>query len=228
MEPLSPPIMHKLVFTILVHGLPDSQSGIALDVLLEAQTNPNPQVRELAVVALAELPVSPVKRVAALMRGMQDPTGRVRRRAARALGDFGLHAVPAIQPLTVGLRDPDASVRRDSAGTLGRLGQSASSAVEWLISLLADPDIRTRVVVSTALKRIGRSAVPALIATLNNPTPELRARAATLLGRIAPEDDDVVSALRNAVADEEDAEVRQHVEAALELVNIPMAELVEA
>src|ERR1700728_4213383 len=80
MEPLSPPMMHKLVFTILVHGLPDSQTGIALDVLLEAQSNPNPQVRELAVVALAELPVSPVKRVAALIRGLQDTTGRVRRR----------------------------------------------------------------------------------------------------------------------------------------------------
>src|SRR5580692_1140112 len=72
MEPLSPPMMHKLVFTILVHGLPDSQTGIALDVLLEAQSNPNPQVRELAVVALAELTVPPAKRVAALVRGLQD------------------------------------------------------------------------------------------------------------------------------------------------------------
>lgn len=29
MEPLTPQAMHKLVFTILVHGLPDSQTGIA-------------------------------------------------------------------------------------------------------------------------------------------------------------------------------------------------------
>ena len=65
MEPLTPQVMHKLVFTILVHGLPDAQTGIALDVLTEAQKNPNGQVRELAVVALAELAVSPSKRVAA-------------------------------------------------------------------------------------------------------------------------------------------------------------------
>ena len=53
MEQLSPQVMHKLVFTVLVHGLPDAQTGIALDVLLEAQQHPNSQVRELAVVALA-------------------------------------------------------------------------------------------------------------------------------------------------------------------------------
>lgn len=218
--------MHKLVFTILVHGLPDSQTGIALDVLLEAQTNANPQVRELAVVALAELQVSPAKRVAALVRGLQDTTGRVRRRAARALGDFGMHALPALQALTTSLRDPDASVRRDSAGTLGRLGHAAGVASEGLIGLLADPDTRTRVVVSTALKRIGRPAVPALIATLRNPDAELRARAATLLSQIAPDDDGVAGALRNA-ANDRDAEVRRHVEAALDAVNVPVAALVE-
>ena len=54
MEQLSPQVMHKLVFTVLVHGLPDAQTGIALDVLLEAQQHANSQVRELAVVALAE------------------------------------------------------------------------------------------------------------------------------------------------------------------------------
>lgn len=220
-------MMHKLVFTILVHGLPDSQTGIALDVLLEAQTNPNPQVRELAVVALAELPVSPAKRVAALIRGIQDTIGRVRRRAARALGDFGMHALPAIPTLTAALRDPDCSVRRDAAGTLGRLGHASAAATESLIALLADPDTRTRVVVATALKRIGRPAVPALISTLRNPDGEYRARAATLLSQIAPDDDAVAGALRTAASDR-DAEVRRQVEAALEAVNIPLAELIEA
>src|SRR5829696_5755827 len=120
MEQLSPQVMHKLVFTVLVHGLPDAQTGIALEVLQEAQLSTNPQVRELAVVALAELPVSPAKRVAALVKAVQDASARVRRRAARALGDFGMHALPAIQPLTAALKDGDASVRRDAAGTLGR------------------------------------------------------------------------------------------------------------
>jgi HEAT repeat protein len=225
MEPLSPQVMHKLVFTILVHGLPDSQTGIALDVLLEAQGNPNPLVRELAVVALAELPVSPAKRVAALVRAIQDPISRVRRRAARALGDFGMHALPAVQSLTVALRDTDASVRRDAAGTLGRFGHAASPAVGGLVAMLSEPDVRTRVVVSTALKRIGRPAVPALIEGLRSPDCELRARAATLLGQIAPEDDAVARALSRAAADH-DAEVRRRVEEALDIVAVPMGSFV--
>jgi HEAT repeat protein len=226
MEPLSPPMMHKLVFTILVHGLPDSQTGIALDVLLEAQSNPNPQVRELAVVALAELPVSPAKRVAALVRGLQDTMGRVRRRSARALGDFGMHALPAVQALTAGLRDPDASVRRDSAGSLGRLGAAAAPAAESLTVLLADPDTRTRVVVATALKRIGRPAIAPLMNGLRHSDAEVRARAATLLSQIAPDDDAVASALRSAVSDR-DAEVRRQVQAALQAVMVPVGSLVE-
>jgi HEAT repeat protein len=227
MEPLSPPMMHKLVFTILVHGLPDSQTGIALDVLVEAQANPNPQVRELAVVALAELPVSPAKRVNALMRGLQDTVGRVRRRSARALGDFGMHALPAIPRLTAGLADADASVRRDSAGALGRLGHAAAPASEGLIGLLADPDTRTRVVVATALKRIGRPAIPLLILALHNTNAELRARAVAILGQIAPEDDTVLEALQNTANDWDD-EVRKQVENVLGIVNVPLAELVEA
>src|SRR3954470_21915309 len=105
MEPLTPQVMHKLVFTILVHGLPDAQTNVAYDVLVEAQNNPNPQVRELAVVALAELPVPAPKRVAALAKGMRDASARVRRRAARALGDFGVHALPAVAALVAGVKD---------------------------------------------------------------------------------------------------------------------------
>lgn len=84
MEPLTPQVMHKLVFTVLVHGLPDAQTGIALDVLTEALGNPNAQVRELAVVALADLPVPAAKRVGALAAALSDQSARVRRRAARA------------------------------------------------------------------------------------------------------------------------------------------------
>jgi HEAT repeat protein len=220
-------MMHKLVFTILVHGLPDSQTGIALDVLVEAQSNPNPQVRELAVVAVAELPVSPAKRVTALVRGLQDAIGRVRRRAARALGDFGMHALPALPTLIAGLRDPDASVRRDAAGTLGRLGHAAASASEGLTNLLADPDVRTRVVVATALKRIGRPAIPTLLNALQNPDAEIRVRAVPLLSHIAPEDEVVVNAIQNAATDW-DAEVRKQVEVALGAIHVPLAELIEA
>lgn len=196
MEPLSPQIMHKLVFTILVHGLPDSQTGIALDVLTDALNNTNPTVRELAVVALSELTVPAAQRVAALSKALKDPAAKVRRRAARALGDFGLLAMPALPLLVAGLRDPDVSVRRDCAGTVGRFGPDATAATPGLVAMLAEPETRTRVVAATALRRIGKATVPTLLSELNTPDPEVRERCADLLGRLAPNDSTVTRAIR--------------------------------
>ena len=219
--------MHKLVFTILVHGLPDAQTGIAHDVLCEALGNANSQVRELAVVALSELPVSPAKRVAALSRALKDAGSRVRRRAARALGDFGAHALPALPLLTAGLKDADASVRRDCAGTLGRLGPAAHAAAPSLVLLLGDPETRTRVVVATALKRIGRGVIPALISGLRHGDADMRARCATLLGTTGADDDSAADALRAALEDR-DFDVRDRAEAALEALTVPFAALASA
>jgi HEAT repeat protein len=176
----------------------------------------------LAVVALAELPVTPAKRVTALVRALQDTSARVRRRAARALGDFGMHAIPAVTPLIAGLRDADASVRRDSAGALGRLGPAAAPAAQMLVVLLSEPDTRTRVVVAATLKRIGRPALPALFDGLCHPNPDLRSRAATLLAKIAPDDEAVTAALKSAAGDRDD-DVRKSVHEALDTVVVPLA-----
>jgi HEAT repeat protein len=202
MEQLTPQVMHKLVFTILVHGLPDAQTGVAYDVLLEAQNNPHPQVRELAVVALAELPVAAPKRVAALARALRDAAPRARRRAARALGDFGIQAVPAVPELVAGLRDQDVSVRRDCAGTLGRLGPASAPAAPQLVGMLTEADTRSRVVAATALKRVGRSAVPSLLEGLRKGDPDLRLRCAAILTHLAPGDAAVAEAIRAAEAEE--------------------------
>lgn len=202
MEPLTPQVMHKLVFTILVHGLPDAQTNVAYDILLEAQNNPNPQVRELAIVALSELPVPASKRVTALAKGMRDAAARVRRRAARALGDFGVHALPAVPVLVAGLKDADTSVRRDSAGTLGRLGPAAAPAAANMVGLLAEPDTRSRVVAATALKRIGRATVPALLDGLRRGDADAHARIAAVLAHVAPDDPAVASAVRLAAAED--------------------------
>jgi HEAT repeat protein len=215
MEQLTPQVMHKLVFTILVHGLPDAQTNVAYEVLVEAQNNPHPQVRELAVVALAELPVPAPKRVAALARALRDPAPRARRRAARALGDFAIQAIPAVPELVAGLKDPDVSVRRDCAGTLGRLGPAAAPAVPRLVTLLTEADTRSRVVAATALKRVGRSAVPALLDGLRKGDPDLRLRCAAILTHLAPGEDAVAEAIRAAEAEDARCRTDEH--------DIPMA-----
>jgi HEAT repeat protein len=220
MEQLSPQLMHKLVFTVLMHGLNDSQSSLALKVLTDALGHPNPQVRELAVVALADLPVPAAKRVPPLTRALADESARVRRRAARALGDQGPAAQAALKALMTGLRDTDPSVRRDCAGALGRLGPAAHPAAATLVPLLADPENRSRAVVAVALRRIGRGAVTALLTGVRSPTAELRGRCATLLAKIAPGDDEVTAVLRQVLTDS-DAEVRARADEALQFTHTP-------
>jgi HEAT repeat protein len=157
----------------------------------------------LAVVALAELPVSAAKRVGALSKALRDASARVRRRAARALGDFGVHAVPAVPVLTSGLKDLDTSVRRDCAGTLGRLGPAATPAAPALAALLAEPDTRSRVVAATALKRVGRSAVPALLEALQSGDADFHTRCASILSHLAPGDEAIARAIRTVIEADE-------------------------
>ena len=220
MEQLTPQLMHKLVFTILMHGLNDSQIHLAHKVLTDAMAHGNPQVRELAVVALADLPVPSGKRVQSLTLALNDDSARVRRRAARALGDQATAALPALHQLTRGLKDADASVRRDCAGALGRMGPLAHPAAGALIALLGDPETRTRAVVAVALKRIGTAAVEPLLAGVQSPSPQLRGSCATLLAKIAPDNQTVMAVLQSVLTDE-DAEVRARADDALQYVMTP-------
>lgn len=220
MDQLSPQLMHKLVFTVLMHGLNENQTPIAHKVLLEALNHPNPQVRELAVVALADLPVGAVKRVAALSQALVDPVGRVRRRAARSLGDQGPASIDALPQLIQGLRDVDPSVRRDCAGACGRLGPAAAAAASRLVGLLSEPETRTRAVMAVALKRVGLAAVPALLEGLRSPDPELRGRCTTLLQSIAPADPRVVEAMA-ATTTHEPVELRARSDSAMQHVTTP-------
>lgn len=191
-QQLSPQLMHKLVFTVLMHGLNDSQTNLALRLLTDALSHPNQQVREMAVVAIADLTVAPVKRVHALSLALKDESARVRRRAARALADLGVAAQTALAQLTAGLTDPDMSVRRDCAGAIGRLGPSAAVAAAGLIPLLVDPEGRTRAIAAVALKRMGPAAIPALTAKARTGTSDVRIACTTLLRKLAPDDAEAV------------------------------------
>ena len=220
MEQLSPQLMHKLVFTVLMHGLTDAQTNLALKVLTDALDHTNPQVRELAVVALADLPVPAQKRVAALMIAMSDESSRVRRRAARALGDQGPATAAAMPILIAGLKDSDPSVRRDCAGALGRLGPTAAPCMPTLIPMLVDPETRTRAIVAVSIKRIGLAAISTLLEGLKSPIPEMRGRCAGLLLKMASDDEKVVAAVQEALTND-DMEVRAMADEALQFVSTP-------
>jgi len=220
MEQLSPQLMNRLVFAVIMHGLNDSQTKLALSVLTDALNNDNANIRELAVVALADLSVAPEKRVPALALALRDEQAKVRRRAARALGDQGVASVAAFAELKQGLNDPDLSVRRDCAGALGRLGPAAGRAAPALVAMLRETEYRTRAVVAVSLKRLGRGAIPALLDGVRSECSTLRGRCATLLGRIAPDDADVADVLQRVLTDS-DSEVRARADEALQLICTP-------
>lgn len=220
MEQLSPQLMNRLVFAVIMHGLNEAQTNLALNVLTDALDHDNGQIRELAVVALADLCVPPPKRVPPLARALGDDNPRVRRRAARALGDQGAAAVGALSQLIGGLNDTDPSVRRDCAGAIGRLGGAGHPAAPHLLPLLTEPEYRSRAVASVAFKRIGRAGLPHLLDGVNSADPQLRGRCATLLGLIAPDDERVVNTLRVVLTDD-DVEVRSRADEALHMVRTP-------
>jgi HEAT repeat protein len=196
MEQLSPQVMHRLVFAVLMQHLPETQTGPALQLLSDALSHSQNQVRELAVVAISELPAAPPKRVAALAPALKDSSARVRRRAARAIGDQGPAAQAVLAQLMAGLRDTDASVRRDCAGALGRLGHTAAACAPLLVNMLSDVETRTRAVVAVAIKRIGKATIPALLNGLFANNQHVRERSAILLNTMAPDDERVCEALR--------------------------------
>jgi HEAT repeat protein len=207
-------MMSRLVYTVLMHGLNDNQTTHALQILTDALHHENGAIRELAVVALADLTIPSTKRVQILSVALQDPLAKIRRRAARALADQGVPAQTALPQLIAGLKDADASVRRDCAGAISRIGPAAHSASAHLLNLLGEPDLRTRAVVIVALKRIGRGAIPALLNAVGASDAVIRAHAALLLGKLAPGDAFVAGFLR-PLLDDSDAEVRVNAELAL-------------
>jgi HEAT repeat protein len=220
MEQLSPQLMNRLVFAVIMHGLNDAQTNLALSVLTDALSHENHQIRELAIVALADLTVPAAKRVPPLAFALQDKSARVRRRAARALGDQGQAAQAALMPLIIGLTDTDPSVRRDCAGAIGRLGIAGQPAAGALVPLLNEEEYRSRAVVAVALRRIGKAAIPALLGGVKSGDSELRGRCATLAAKIAPHDQQVACVLEDALTDD-DAEVRARADEALQLVRTP-------
>ena len=220
MEQLSPQLMNRLVFAVIMHGLNDAQTNLALTVLTDALQHANGQIRELAVVALADLPVPVAKRVPPLTQALRDENSKVRRRAARALGDQGVASQSALQPLTLGLKDVDASVRRDCAGAIGRIGATAAAAATGLIVMLGEFEYRSRAVAAVAIKRIGRAALPALLEAVRTGDAERRGRCAVLLAKIAPDEDRVKAALESVLRDS-DIAVRAMADEALQLVNTP-------
>jgi len=115
-----------------------------------------------------------------LIKALQDENKYVREEATVALSEIKDRR--ALEPLIRALNDKDWGVRWGVANALGELGDQA--AIDPLIKALNDEVRYVREGAASALQRIGKPAVKKLIASLDNPSPNVRRWAAWALGKI--------------------------------------------
>ena len=87
---------------------------------------------------------------------------RRRRNAARALGHLGALARPVVYDLAIAtVEDRDDGVRRESARALRRLGGLATSAIPYLSEALRDPSPGVRAEAASTLNAIWNAMIGA-------------------------------------------------------------------
>ena len=149
----------------------------ALDPLIKALHDTDPQVRVWAAIALGcswipnrQRAVQPLvealadNEIALIGSGDARVGEQVRCNAAAALGEVG--GAEAVGPLAAALKDADSYFRRCAADALGQIGDA--QAVKPLITALGDKDLDVRAAAAGALAKIGGSeAVGPLIELLS-------------------------------------------------------------
>jgi len=191
--------------------------------ILRNLTNPDPQVRLLAVEILENLGPDARPQIPPLVGRLADPNLFVRWAASRALGRINGDPLPGeIEALARLVTDCDLSVRLSAASTLESFGPQAGAAVPDLVAAVNSGDAEFRVAVLQALGAIrkdGPRAVPAMARELKNPDRRVRRAAALAIRAYGADAAYAEDALRQALRDV-DADVRRFASEAL--LNIPV------
>ena len=137
-------------------------SPLALEELLEAVNDDDPDVRCFAVIELTRRGQQAAPAVPALIRLLDDPNDNIRSSAAEALGKIGPAAAAAVEPLARLLTSGNLDSRRAAAQALGCLGELAEPALPQLRLALSDRDEDVRLAAIDALGKIGPAALPAV------------------------------------------------------------------
>jgi HEAT repeat protein len=157
-----------------------------LPLLAGALSDLDSDVREQAAAALSEFGADGRPAVPALIAAINDESIVVRRRAVRALGGMAEAAEDAIPALIAATEDANASVALQALASLSDLAPLSAAALPAFLTALWTGDVRFRAVAGVALVRLGSAAVPSLLQTLVHPAPEMRAKAAHILGKLGP------------------------------------------
>ena len=208
-------VIRRVLVASITGSLPDEFREDAVNLLVNALSAPDDDVRGLAVIALSEIGGGAPVVLPALTGALQDSNELVRKRAARAVAELGLAAITSMPHIIAGLQDESTAVRLECAAALARIGPDAAPALPSLFNIMLEPDIRVRTVVAATIRKLGDAAVAYSRAMLVDSDPLMRERACEVLGQIGCLDDPVVESLLEASIDTE-PEVRQAAREALD------------
>ena len=192
----------------------------AVRLLSEALSDPDVGVREAAAAALCEFGTDGRAAIPDLLRAMQDENEIVRRRAIRALGfvaDPAESADAVVPALIAATEDSDPGVSLQAVATLGEFGPLAVAALPALMSAIWTGDVRRQALAGVALAQLGESAVPSLLQSLEHPSPDVRAKAAHVLGKIGRPASAAKAGLERLLTDS-DGSARAEADGALRLI----------
>jgi HEAT repeat protein len=174
----------------------------AVDILVEALDDGDPVVRRSAAKALGEMGEIAAPAIPALVEMLEHPAWQSQDAAAEALGAIGPAAADAAPLLLDRLATGPPVLATTSARALGSIG--APGSVEAILEGFGEADPTHGPFFPAALGFLGPTAIDAmeaLVSMLEDPSPDVRSRAAWALGELGPSAVDAAPALAGAVED---------------------------
>ncbi|MBI5883910.1 MAG: HEAT repeat domain-containing protein [Elusimicrobia bacterium] len=184
-------------------GLLRSSASFAVpDLLGLGRKDPDPWVRQQAMLALSRAGPAAQAAVPSLRQDLSSPNPESAGNAATALSGIGSGAVVAVGDLISLAERPDTQASIPAIKALGDIGPPANAAVLPLLRLLKDPQRRASC--KAALQKIGApppSVIPELQTFLSDPDPDLREWGARELGWLGKDAKAAVAALIRMIDD---------------------------
>lgn len=174
----------------------------AVPALVEVLDDEDPAVRRSAAEALGEMGEIASPAIPALVEMLEHPAWQSQDAAAAALGAIGPAAADAAPLLLDRLATGPLVLAASSARALGSI--AAPGSVEAVLEGFGEADPTHRPFFPAALGHMGPDAIDAmeaLVAMLEDPSPDVRSRAAWALGELGPPAAGAAPALAGAVED---------------------------
>lgn len=182
----------------------------AIPALVELLGDADPQVRVAAIESLVQIRREPKLVSPALVKTLGDTSPEVRVAAATALGNLRWEAEQTVPALIAALKDASPIVRARAAiglsfGDVKKYPNAAAAALPVLVDATKTATMQIRAEAAAALGRVAGdqpdAAVPALVACLADPEPQVRMNAIGGLAQLGPKAQAALPALKELLAD---------------------------